>query len=58
LFKLALANLEPYPAVHEGLHVSHVTKLMASWYNTLALSGFATNPLTDDTAPQLNVFSE
>jgi predicted metal-dependent hydrolase len=57
LFKLALTNLESYPAVHEGLHVGQIVKLIGGWYNTLALSQFTNNPLSTQPAPQLKVFA-
>jgi predicted metal-dependent hydrolase len=54
LFKLARANLETYPAIHEHLDLLAVLAMIAEWLQRLEQGGFAVNPLTAHTAPQLH----
>ena len=55
LFKLAEANLEKYPAIHEQLDVRIVLKLVRDWTQQLQSAQFAKNPLTANNAPKLNL---
>lgn len=54
LFKLAQANLEKYPRVHEQLDLALVQRLIQSWLERLEQGGFTVNPLTEQTAPEMN----
>jgi predicted metal-dependent hydrolase len=49
LFKLARANLQRYPAVHERLEVREVLVLIEKWLEKLEESGG--NPLADEARP-------
>jgi predicted metal-dependent hydrolase len=53
VFKLAQANLEKYPAVHERLNVAAVLALIAGWRRQLERGEFEINPLTKINVPQL-----
>jgi predicted metal-dependent hydrolase len=53
LFKLAHANLEKYPVVHERLNTAAVLILIAGWLRQLERGGFVTNPLSTVNVPQL-----
>jgi predicted metal-dependent hydrolase len=53
LFKLAQANLEKYPGVHERLNTAAVLILIAGWLRQLERGGFVTNPLSAVNVPQL-----
>ena len=53
LFKLAQANLEKYPPVHERLDLTTVLGLINDWLQQLEQSGFTVNPLTAQTAPAM-----
>jgi predicted metal-dependent hydrolase len=53
LFKLALANLEKYPANHEQLNTAAVCGLIRDWLGKLETAGFEANPLTGNNAPKL-----
>ena len=53
LLKLALANLEKYPARHERLNIAAVQMLIAGWLVQLERGGFRINPLTAHNVPQL-----
>ena len=55
LFKLAQANLEKYPRVHEQLDLASVLGLIADWSQRLEQSQFTVNPLTAPTAPELKL---
>ncbi|MDB6066001.1 MAG: hypothetical protein JWR26_2209 [Pedosphaera sp.] len=57
LFKLAQANLQKYPAIHERLDVTLVLSLIGDWLNGLETSGFAVNPLTSVNAPQIRLLA-
>jgi predicted metal-dependent hydrolase len=53
LFRLALANLEPYPSRHERLNLAAVRMLIGGWLVQLEKGGFCVNPLTELNRPQL-----
>ena len=53
LFKLALANLNNYPRVHECLNLAMLTQLIQEWLGSLESGRFEKNPLADGNAPQL-----
>lgn len=57
LFKLALANLEKYPAQHDHFDNREGLHLIGNWLNSLELTHFTTNPLTDDQRPKLILHS-
>jgi predicted metal-dependent hydrolase len=57
LFKLAGANLEKYPAVHEKLAVAEVLELIQSWLLKLEAGGFETNPLSPGKEPVLKLLA-
>ncbi len=48
LFKLAKANLEKFPSVHERLDVAVVLELINEWLGKLERSNFTANPLGPD----------
>ena len=53
LFKLALANLQKYPSVHERLDLARVILLIEEWLCKLEAGQFAVNPLTGENAPKI-----
>jgi predicted metal-dependent hydrolase len=53
LFRLAQANLEPYPPRHERLNLEAVQWLITGWLTQLEKGGFQVNPLTRNNRPQL-----
>jgi uncharacterized protein len=53
LFKLAQANLEKYPRVHEQLDLVAVLELIANWLKSLESENFTVNPLTIKNVPRL-----
>lgn len=55
LFKLAQANLRPYPARHEQLDLDVIHALINGWLARLEGAGFASNPLKEHAAPQLGL---
>jgi predicted metal-dependent hydrolase len=55
LFKLAEANLQKYPAVHERLDLLKVQGIIREWVQQLESSNFAVNPLTSGTTPRLSL---
>ncbi|MGH7953290.1 MAG: DUF309 domain-containing protein [Limisphaerales bacterium] len=55
LFKLARANLEKYPRVHEQLDLAIVFALIENWLARLESDNFSVNPLTDSNAPKLSL---
>jgi predicted metal-dependent hydrolase len=57
LFKLARTNLEKYPQEHEQLNLTMVHTLIEHWLGELESKNFEVNPLSDKTAPQLNLSS-
>src|SRR5258706_11994232 len=54
LFKLAHANLEKYPRLHERLDLAVVFELIANWLARLESQGFSVEPRPPATAPKLN----
>ena len=53
LFKLAHANLRPYPATHEHLEVAAILLLIDDWLARLEAGHFEINPLTALNAPKI-----
>ena len=53
LFKLAQANLQKYPRVHERLDLVVVQQFIAGWLRQLEQDEFTINPLTGANVPQL-----
>jgi predicted DCC family thiol-disulfide oxidoreductase YuxK len=53
LFKLAQANLEKYPRIHEQLDIATVLELIANWLMRLEFDNFSVNPLMAENAPRL-----
>ena len=53
LFKLALENLEKYPAKHERLNAAAVCGLIRNWLGSLEAAHFEKNPFTSGNAPKL-----
>jgi predicted metal-dependent hydrolase len=53
LFKLAHANLETYPDIHERLNLAAVRLLIFGWQTQLERNEFIKNPLTPSNVPQL-----
>jgi predicted metal-dependent hydrolase len=57
LFKLADANLEKYPALHEQLRVDNVRELIRQWLQQLEAGNFEKNPLVPGVEPELRLES-
>jgi len=55
LFKLADANLEKYPAIHEQLAVATVRGLIDEWLKRLEMGNFEKNPLLAGNEPVLKL---
>ena len=55
LFKLAQANLQKYPAVHERLDLVKLQETIQKWVQQLESTNFSVNPLTPGTAPKLHL---
>jgi predicted metal-dependent hydrolase len=55
LFKLAHANLDKYPRIHESLNLTTTCELAQEWLNQLERTQFSVNPLTDQSAPELKL---
>lgn len=55
LFKLARANLEKYPRVHEQLELDQVQALIQCWLEQLESQDFTVNPLTPANLPRLGL---
>jgi predicted metal-dependent hydrolase len=53
LFKLAKANLEKYPRLHEHLDLTAVFVLITKWLDDLEASQFEINPLSTVNVPKL-----
>ena len=53
LFKLALANLESYPQLHDQLEIPAVSRLIQSWLSDLESTHFGRNPLGAGNLPKL-----
>jgi predicted metal-dependent hydrolase len=58
LFKLARANLERYPAVHERLDVRRAQAMIEDWLARLEGDNYSENPLTATTSPRLALGSD
>jgi hypothetical protein len=54
--KLARANLEKYPAVHQHLNVAQILKVIQMWLEQIESHGFAVNPLTSINSPRIHLF--
>ena len=57
LFKLADANLEKYPSLHERLRVDNVRALIRQWLQQLEAGNFEKNPLVAGAEPTLRLES-
>jgi predicted metal-dependent hydrolase len=55
LFKLAQANLEKYPRVHERLDLNEVQAMIRRWLDQLESRNFTVNPLTPAQQPRLGL---
>jgi hypothetical protein len=55
LFKLALANLEKYPPVHEHLNLKIICGQIGHWLDELERAQFRANPLTSENPPQIKL---
>ena len=53
LLRLAQANLQKYPAIHDRLAVNDVLALIGQWLERLETHGSNGNPLSSETAPRL-----
>jgi uncharacterized protein len=53
LFKLAQANLEKYPRVHDRFNLAVVNTMIQTWLGSLESSHFKENPLMAGNAPKL-----
>jgi len=53
LFKLARANLQRYPAIHQCLDLRIVLAIIEQWLGELESGNFTSNPLAGMTAPAL-----
>jgi predicted metal-dependent hydrolase len=58
LFKLARANLEKYPGLHDGLDIKMVRALIESWLGELESKNFETNPLNARHPPKLELSAD
>lgn len=55
LFGLARENLKTYPAAFDRLDVASVLRLIEAWTSKLESTGFADNPLSPGTVPELRL---
>jgi predicted metal-dependent hydrolase len=55
LFKLAVANLQKYPALHQQLDVAKVLSEAGTWLDFLEQNEFSKNPMESLPAPQLRL---
>jgi len=55
LFRLAQANLQKYPGVHERLDVEGTLRMIAEWLPRLETTGFNNEALTRANAPSLRL---
>jgi predicted metal-dependent hydrolase len=55
LFRIALANLEKYPATHEHLNVQTTGEMIRQWLAGLERTNFSGNPLTATNPPELKL---
>jgi predicted metal-dependent hydrolase len=53
LFKLAQANLQKYPPIHDHLDLAQVLRVIEQWLLNLEGQQFSVNPLTKANAPRL-----
>ncbi len=58
LLKLARANFQKYPPVHEQLDLSRMRGLIEEWLSRLESDDFARNPLTPHNAPRLRLTNQ
>jgi len=58
LLKLAYANLQKYPAIHERLAVNDVLGLIGHWRERLETNCATCNPLSAETAPRLALLEQ
>lgn len=58
LFKLAQANLQKYPRVHEQFDVGTALGLIEDWLRRLEHGEFKINPLNSTNAPKLRLLSD
>ena len=57
LLKLARANLEKYPAVHQHLNIAQVLRGIEEWLEQIESQGFAVNPLNGTNPPRLGLLT-
>jgi predicted metal-dependent hydrolase len=57
LFKLAEANLQKYPNLHEQLRIDRVRSLITDWLHRLESGNFESNPLIPGSEPKLQLES-
>jgi predicted metal-dependent hydrolase len=57
LFKLADANLQKYPNLHEQLRIDRVRSLITDWLHRLESANFESNPLIPGSEPKLQLES-
>jgi predicted metal-dependent hydrolase len=57
LFRLARANFQKYPAIHERLDVKEVLELIENWLKRLEAEDLASNPFEPGLAPKLSLRS-
>jgi len=55
LFRLARANLQSYPSVHEQLDLKELIQITDFWIAELEKRGFRENPFKGDNAPLLRI---
>ena len=55
MFKLALANLESYPRLHEHLNLESTCGLIQTWLAVLERAHFKIKPLMATNAPELKL---
>ena len=58
LLRLARANLQKYPAIHERLAVNDVLALIGHWLERLETDSSNRNPLSSETAPRLALLEQ
>lgn len=58
LFKLALANIEKYPPVHDRLDLKGVISLIEGWLARLEETGYSLNPLGHENPPRIGLMPE
>ncbi len=55
LFRLARANLNHYPSIHDQLDLSTVLQLIEHWLQALGSGNFEINPLRPENSPVLRL---